>query len=131
MSEKYQFKIYPTVFKHPTDGRKDEDSGYVIIRIVNKQTVAVIELKLEVAKTITGGAKDNLAQLFYKGKLVCKDENKDYTKLLCVYANHATWHIFVMDYSKLTLCCEEYYSYPLPEESVICKVICDMVHQLC
>ena len=39
VSKKYQFKIYPTVFKHPTDGRKDKDSDFVIIRIVNKRTV--------------------------------------------------------------------------------------------
>ena len=128
--QKYKFEIDPIVFKHPTDGRKDKKSDSTIIRIVNKRTVVVIELKLEVCAAITGGAKDNLAQLFYEGKLVCETEKKNYTKLLCIYANHTTWHIFVMDYSKVTLCCEEYYSYPLLNESVTCKLISDMVHHI-
>ena len=126
----YQFKIYPIVGEHQTDGRKNKESGYVIVRLVNERTVAVFELKLEVARAITGAAKDDLSQLFYEGKLVCKSDKNFYEKLICVYANHNDWHVFVMDYSGVLLRCKEYHSFQHLHEDSVCKLIVDLVRRI-
>ena len=126
----YQFKIYPVVGEHQTDGRKNEESDYVIVRLVNERTVAVFELKLHVGRSITGAAKDDLAQLFYEGKLVCKSDKNVYEKLICVYANHNDWHVFVMDYSGVLLRCKEYHSFQHLHEDIVCKLIVDLVRRI-
>ena len=84
----YKFCIYPTVYDVPTDHRKDKQADYVIIKIHNKRTIAVIELKLLVSVSITAANKDHIAQLIYEAYSVCMQEGTDYKNLLCIYASH-------------------------------------------
>ena len=84
----------------PSDHRKDKDSDYVIVRVRNSRTIAVIELKSSVSFRLGDGDKDSIAQLFYEVNLVCHEE-KNYSYIIAIYGNYATWHLFWMDYSHL------------------------------
>ena len=92
----YRFTIFPIIFPVEKDHRRDKKSDFVVLKIVNKRTLVIIELKLSVGTDITGGDKDNISQLLYEAYLVCKKESK-YQKLLCTYANQSHWHFFIMD----------------------------------
>ena len=51
-SSQFTFKVLPVVFSVPSDHRKDKDSDYVIVRLRNKRTIAVIELKSSVSSRL-------------------------------------------------------------------------------
>ena len=67
----------------PVISENTKDHGFVIL-IKNKQTIVVIELKLNVA-ALTGQDKDWVAQLFTEGYLICKEEGIENRDLICVY----------------------------------------------
>lgn len=90
----YSFEIFPIVYKCADNHRKDKRSDYVILKLRNKRTIVVVELKTLVGTQLTGDDKDAIAQLIYEGYLVCHDEKDHYKSLICVYANHASWHFF-------------------------------------
>ena len=102
----YRFSITPVVYDVPTDHRQ---ADYVIVKILNRRTIAVIELKLDVSLGISAKSKDHIAQLIYEAYCVCKQEGTDYENLLCIYANHESWHFFLMDMSKIRKVCKSYF----------------------
>ena len=89
----YRFVVYPIVYEENSDHRK---ADYILIKLVNRRTVAVFELKLKVGTTLCNDDKNPLAQLFAEARLVCERE-ESYRDFICVYGNQDTWHIFVLD----------------------------------
>ena len=100
----YKFCIYPTVYD-VHNHRKDKQADYVIVKIHNKRTIAVIELKLLVSASITAANKDHIAQLIYEAYSVCMQEGTDYENLLCIYASHDMWHFFLIPVYSCTWSC--------------------------
>ncbi len=93
----YRVETEPVVMETPDDHRRDKNS---VMRIVNKRTVAVIEVKLRVSNSLTGADKNNLAQLLYECNLIQERENR-YTDIVAIYANHDNWHFFLINFSVL------------------------------
>ena len=46
----YKLQVYPVVFPHDEDCRKDKKADYTIMKVRNARTVVVVELKLSVAQ---------------------------------------------------------------------------------
>ena len=125
--QSYRFSISPIVYEVPTDHRKDKQADYVILKIHNKRTIAVIELKLLVSASITAADKDHIAQLIYEAYSVCMQEGTDYENLLCIYASHDMWHFFLMDMSKVTKICKSYFSVGLGHKKLSTQNLCTIM----
>ena len=65
----YSFEVFPVIYHHPEDHRKDKKSDYVLVRLRNNRTIAIIELKTAVYPVINADDKVGLAQLFYEAIL--------------------------------------------------------------
>ena len=98
-SSKFSFSVLPVVYPVQTDHRKDKESDFVMVRIKNKRTIVVIELKSTVSAGFGDGDKDPLSQLFYEMYVVCQEEGKNYKDLIGIYGNYCTRHLFLMDCS--------------------------------
>ena len=94
--EKYQLIIYPVVKTFSDDKKSD----CVLVRLMNKRSMIVFELKLNVGSVLTG-CKDSLAQLFLEAKYAAEKDWKGgsdtYPTMVCVLADHDNWHVLVVD----------------------------------
>ena len=91
-----QFEVYP-VIKQERDQRSNKRADYSILRVYNRITYIVIEIKLSVGAVITSGDSDNLAQLFLEVYYVYEEEKERRkhvnTTILCVLTDGITWHL--------------------------------------
>ena len=115
-SSRFSFSVLPVVYPVQTEHRKDKESDLVTVRIRNKRTIVVIELKSAVSAGLGDRDKDPLSQLFYEMYLVCQEEGKNYKDLIGIYGNYCTWHLFLVDCSVLETEIKRYavLSYPEP-----------------
>ena len=95
----YLFSIYPVIKPNTKDHWKDKKSDFIILKIKNRQTIIVIELKLSVG-CLTGADKDSVAQLFSEGYIISNEESTGDHNLLCIYTNHEVFHVFDMNLRK-------------------------------
>ena len=100
--EKYQLIIYPVV-KTFIDRRKNKRSDYVLIRLMNKRSVIVFEIKLSVGSVISA----------------CKESLET---MICVLADHANWHILVIDLRQ-PFSISEYFYLHQPKIEILCSLI--------
>lgn len=104
----YSYDVFPVIYPVESNHRKDKKSDYVLVRMKNKRTIVVMELKLGMSSSITAADRDSLAQLFYEAYLVSQREKVNYTDLICIYADHTTSLFFLMDMSLVTKVCKVY-----------------------
>lgn len=124
--QRYQLTIYPIVKKF-SDERKNKKSDYVLLRLRNKRSMIIFELKLSVGSVI-GACKDSLAQLFLEAKYAAeKDWNNGlyYQTMICVLADHDHWHIFLVDLRQPLSVLEYFYLHDPQIES-----LCSLIKQL-
>ena len=70
--QRYQLTIYPVVKKF-SDERKNKKSNYVLLRLRNKRSMMIFELKLSVGSVIAT-CKDSLAQLILEAKYAAEKD---------------------------------------------------------
>ena len=65
-----------------------------IFRMMNRRTLVIIEVKLDLTADITVSSKTNLSQLFLGAKYKRKREHGIYNEFLCLLTNTKIWHFF-------------------------------------
>lgn len=98
-SKQYNFKIYP-VLKEERDKRENKFSDISIIKIVNKRTKILIEIKLAVFPRLvmSDNVLDDFSQLFLEGLYVYEQE-KISGEIMLVLTDAITWHIFIVNFN--------------------------------
>ena len=118
----YSVKIVSVVKEVVADARKNKKTDYVIMRLVNQQTVVVVELKPIISKDL-GYLEKELAQLFLEVYYVQKEDTKCiYQYMLAVLSDRQTWHMFILNLH-LPIEVQHYYLYCKPTIWQICTVI--------
>jgi hypothetical protein len=100
LGDDYRVKVLPVVFEVPDDGRQNKKSDYTIIRVNNKRTVVVVELKSEVSTKLEENEKE-LAQLFLEVHYSVEPDKKrcDYDRTIAILGDSKTWHVFILNVS--------------------------------
>ena len=130
----YWFRILPVILPHPENHRRDKKADYVLVKIQNKRSLVICELKLMVPGAVTSENHKELAQLFLEAYYCHQHDSSKgmkYEQLLCILASHEHWHFFLVDVRRIPLKVITYYkSKSKPEENVICETIRSFINKM-
>ena len=122
----YWFRILPVILPHPENHRRDKKADYVLVKIQNKRSLVICELKLMVPCAVTSENHKELAQLFLEAYYCHQHDSSkgmEYEQLLCILGSHEHWHFFLVDVRIPLKVITYYKSKSKPEENVICETI--------
>lgn len=91
----------------PDDSRRNKYTDYMLLKMKNKKTYVVVELKKTVNYAVRSLDSTHIAQLVQEIHFVHTEEKMK--KIIGIYGNYSTLHIFVFDLSRLPLKCIDYY----------------------
>ena len=98
----YRILLTRTVKDGVPDARHSKKSDYNIIKIANRRTIVVVELKDFVAPNFLGNDKA-LAQLVLEVYYAKEKDHSNYTSIVGVLASVYSWHIMLLSVDCLHL----------------------------
>ena len=116
----YKGRVEPVVFHNEDDSRKDKKSDYAILKIVNRRTVLVVEIKSGIGTELYS-VKTELAQLFLEvhySMQDCKESN-----IVCVLTDTSSYHIFVLNLEHTPYLVEKYHYLRDPSSTNLCSLL--------
>ena len=105
MSE-VNFSVLPAVYLDPDDSRRNKYADYMLLKMKNKKTYVVVELKKSTNVEVKNLDSTHLAQLLQEINFVHIEEKMK--KIIGIYGNYSTLHIFVFEL-RLPYKCIAYY----------------------
>lgn len=122
----YQSMLYPMVTK-AADARKSKKSDYFVLKVVNRRVYIIVEVKLDVPQVLSGGMKNQIAQLFVEAYYTYHHcpSLPSYSQFLCVLTDGFTWHCFLLQMDCIILTVAKYFK--LKDTVSVCNVFTDMI----
>ena len=110
----YSIKNFSVVKEFVEDVRKNKQTDYVLMRLVNQRTVVVVELKPIISEDL-GYLEKELAQLFLEVYYTQREDTKcSYQYMLAVLSDRKTWHVFILNL-RLPIKVKHYYQWLLTQ----------------
>ena len=116
----YRLDAEPSV-QEENDARNNKRADFSILKIRNKRTYVIVEVKLSVPETLSSREKNDLAQLFLEIIYCCRKEKIN--RMLAILTNGFIWHTIALD-TRFPITFENYFRIKIKPENTP-KDICN------